>query len=76
MGLLDGFGLDDILKMFPNEFISENSPFNSFSELLEKFGFDFNNDGLDLLKSNSFSSFLQSNTNFESLQDMISKFGK
>lgn len=76
MGILDGLGLDDILKMFPNDFISQNSSFKSFNELLEKFGFDFNKDGLDALKSNSFSSFLQSNSTFSSLQDMISKLGK
>lgn len=75
-GLLDGFGLDDVLKMFPSDFISKNSPFASFNELLEKFGFNFGKDGLDVLKSDTFSSFLQSNSTFSSLTDMISKLGK
>lgn len=70
---LGGFKIEDILKMFPNDFIANNSVFASFNDLLSKFGFDATNDGIAKLQSNEFSNFLKENSNFSSLQDMISK---
>lgn len=75
-GVLGNLNLDEVLKMFPNEFISQNSKFTSFNELLNNFGFDAAKDGIEKLTSQDFSGFLKNNSTFESLQDMISKLGK
>jgi len=66
-------GKVDLLDLMTDNFIKENTNYNSFDEMVKKSELDFSTEdqSSETFESNEWNNYVQENTGFESWQEMI-----
>jgi hypothetical protein len=60
-------------KLFSDNFIKTNTKFNTFSELLDKYGIDSEEEFISAVKTSEFNQFIKMHTIFNSSKEMFEK---